>query len=534
MKVVLIGVLTLSISSASSAVAQASSVLGEVFAGEEVENYLRLLQIGGKSTLYPWSVRSFSVAEVNRLAPRDSTHPWASRYRFGVRNGSDLEFNLHAPRARALFNSAFPYGANDGPIWAGRGVTTAVQVGFTARYRQVSLTLAPMLFRAENAAFQLAEVPDGSSIYEDGRHPGTIDLPQRFGNRPYTRIDPGQSTLRVDFGPAALGVSTANQYWGPAVEYPLILGNNAPGFAHVFAGTSKPLNLWIGKAHGRVIWGKLGQSAYSPMPADSGASGSRFMPGLLAVFTPRGIPGLEIGGSRFFHIPWPSSGIDGALVLKPFETFLKDDLTEIPESALGNQLASAFMRWALPNSGFEVYGEFASEDHRHNLRDFLLEPDHNTGYMLGFRKLWDGRGERLWTVRGEVVNADRTHLNRVRHQAYFYPHSDTRQGHTQLGQLLGSPAAYGGVGSTLGLDLYHAGGRWSVSWRRELRQEQGNYLQTRQVDRPDVMQTLGAEALVFRGRWEIEAGLAGVYNLNRGFDRDVFNLNATLGVRATL
>ena len=34
-----------------------------------------------------------------------------------------------APEATLIYNSAFPYGFNDGAIWAGRGVTGAVQAG---------------------------------------------------------------------------------------------------------------------------------------------------------------------------------------------------------------------------------------------------------------------------------------------------------------------------------------------------------------------------------------------------------------------
>ena len=53
----------------------------------------------------------------------------------------------------------------------------------------------------------------------------------------YTRLDPGQSTIRLDFPAVTLGASTANQQWGPGSTHPLLLGNNAPGFTHLFLGT---------------------------------------------------------------------------------------------------------------------------------------------------------------------------------------------------------------------------------------------------------------------------------------------------------
>lgn len=516
-----------------------SGTVGEVFAGSELESYLRLLQDAGKSPLYPWSVRSLSVSEVDRVAPVDSAHPWAGRYTLkssGSRPG--LELHLHQPRVAAFFNSAFPYGTNDGAVWAGRGLTTAVQLGATARYGPVSLVLAPVAFRAENASFPLAPhtVPDHYDPVTDWRHPGEIDLPQRFGNAPYARVDWGQSTLRADVGFVTVGVSTANQTWGPAAEYPIVLGDNAPGYLHAFLGSSHPLNLWVGRVHGRFVWGRLQQSPYATTSPDSTV---RFMSGLVGVFTPRGVPGLEIGAGRFFQTPWPPNGLTLAHFAKPLETLVKANLVngndqEVLESVVADQIASLFWRWVFPRSGLELYGELASEDHRHNERDFLLEPDHEVAYTLGFQKVFVRGPERLWGLRGEVLQAEPSHLGLRRRQELFYIHASTRQGLTQRGQILGSPAAYGGAASTVALDYYHPGGRWSLAWRHTMRQEQGVYQETARVEAPDVMQSLGAEALFFRGRWDLTAGVQGVYDFNRNFGSDVANLNATLDFRVRL
>jgi hypothetical protein len=528
----------MALSPRAAAQGQEAKVNGEVFAGEELEEYLRLLQAAGKSAAYPWSVRGLSSAEVHRLAPRDTVHPWSGRYDFRQDTSRAVELQLHAPRTRAIFNSAFPYGGNDGAVWAGRGLTTAVQAGLTARWRQLSLTLAPVLFRAENRSFPLVPhfLSDSAALL-DWRRPGQIDLPQRYGEGAYGRIDPGQSTLRADLGPFTAGLSTANQSWGPASEYPLILGNNAAGFLHAFAGTSRPMNLRIGRGHGRFVWGRLETSEYFTLPSDSS---DRFMSGLIAVFSPAGIPGLEIGGSRFFHLPWPSQGIRPRHLLKPVETFVKVDLfgadsLEIPESVVANQLASLFARWSFPGSGLELYGELASDDHRHNLRDALVEPDHSTIYTLGFRKVWlRDAGTDLWAFRGEVLNAEPSHLHRGRRQDPFYVHAGTRQGHTHLGQILGSREAYGGSGSTLAVDRYTRDGRWTVTWKRTLRQEEGTFLRTGLAEEPDVMQSLRGELLLFRGRWELAGGVETVYNFNRNFESDVLNLHGSLGARVRL
>ncbi|CAN5836438.1 hypothetical protein BH23GEM3_BH23GEM3_00770 [soil metagenome] len=525
----------------SSAQAAGGEVRDEVFVNSEIENYLRLLQLTGAVAPYPWSIRSFSPGEADRLLPRDSVHPWAGRYALRAEESGSFRVALIRPGFETIYNSAFPYGANDGAVWAGRGLTTVAGVGAAARLGPVSLTLAPIAFRAQNAEFEIANNGlEERLIFADSWMPDRIDQPQRFGSEPYARLDPGQSTLRVDLPGVAIGLSTANQHWGPAADHPILLGNNAPGFLHGFVGTSAPLNLWIGHAHARAVWGRLHQSEYSP---HEGHGSRRLMSGYVALFQPRGLTGLELGLARFFHEAWPQGGLRVNDLRKPFEAFLKERLASPGDPDFGddmdNQLASVFARWVLPQGGFEVYGEFGREDHNWDLRDFLLHPDHDSAYLLGFRKVWTLPRTALLALRGEVLNTQESHLKQVREQFPFYVHGFQRQGHTHQGQVLGSAVGYGGGGSLLATDYVHSGGRITASWRRELRHESGQYWwdrsrETLVPERLDVIHTLGAETLVFRGRWDITAGLSGAYNLNRDYGSDVFNLNGVFRIRTAL
>jgi hypothetical protein len=505
-----------------------------VFVGSETENYLRYLQSAGIVRPYPWSVRSFSPAELDRLVPTDSAHPWSgARLLASDTTPGRLRVGLVAPRVAATFNSSFPYGSNDGPIWAGKGLTSAVEAGFWARFGPLSLVVAPLLFRAENGGFDLYDNGrTGPLSYGDPQFPHEVDLPQRFGDGAYTRLDPGQSTLRVELPFVVAGVSTANQQWGPASEHPVILGNNAGGFLHAFLGTPAPVNLWIGRAHGRVVWGRLSQSGYTDVGADTA---SRLMTGVVATFTPRGVPGLEVGAARFYHSPWPEGGISGGDLLKPFEGILKEDVDATgmgPDGStdVDNQLFSVFMRWVFAPAGLEVYGEFGREDHNWDFRDLVLEPDQQSAYTAGFRKLWLRPESRALGLRGEVMNSQVSHLIQARPQGPFYRHTMMRQGHTNRGQILGSPAGLGGAGAMLAADYFHPDGRWTVSWSRELRLED----LLRPEGRPresDVLNGVGVEALLFRRGLEITTGVRGVYEINRNFGSDAFNLNATMQVR---
>lgn len=508
----------------------------EATAGSDAERYLRVLQVAGAAPLYPWSVRAFSPQEIDRLVPDSAAHPWAARFApAGPARGPRLE--LLRPSLRAIYNTAYPQGMNDGPLWAGRGGTVSATAGFALRWGALSVRVEPQVFWAQNRSFALMPNGQADSLrFDDPESPLTIDLPQRFGDGAFTRIDPGQSTARIDVAGFAAGVSTANQQWGPTEDLPLLLGTNAGGFPHAFLGTSNPWRIGIGRVHGRLVWGSLSQSDFASI---HGHGSRRFMTGVLGVFTPRGLDGLEIGGARFFHTAWPEGGLSFSDFTEPFQSLFKQGLAETGEgpddrSSPDNQLASAFARWVLPGAGFEAWAEFAREDHSWDLQDLLMEPDHSSAYTLGARKVWR-RGESLVSLRGELLEAQPSNLQVVRRQAVFYRHFAQLQGHTVNGQILGSPAAYGGAGSVLSLDKYTPRGRWTVDYTRtRLRGLRNTPTAVPGTAGVDVVHSLGVQALLFHGGLDAQLGLRGSYELNRNGGDDAFNLGATVGLRIGL
>lgn len=519
---------------AATARAQQSPLLPvshPVTAGSEGERYLRVLQLLGKAELQPWSVRAFGRRQLELLQPNDSIHPWNARGYGTVERRARL--SAIAPEARLAFNSAYPFGYNDGAVWAGRGATLAVSGGVAASYGPLDVALAPIVFTTQNREFLL--LPNGQTgamAFADGRLASYIDRPQRFGDGTYARLDPGQSGVRVEGWGLAAGFSTANQFWGPAVEHPVLMGNNAAGFAHVFLGTSRPIDVFVGRVHGRVVWGRLEQSDYSAM---SGDLASRLGTGLVGTFTPRGLSGLELGVARFFHVPWPSGGLTGDHLLKPFEGILKQTLAT-PDNPSGNerldnQLASFFARWVFPRGGVEVYAEYGREDHSWDARDFWLEPDHVSAYTLGLQKAWQ-RGNDVLVGRAEVLNTRISHLVQGRGQSPLYVHSGMRQGHTNRGQVLGSVGGPGGGAAVLAADYYTPDGRLTLSWSRIMRSEARSSGGIPVAADADVMHAAGADVLLFRRHADVLAGLTAVQDFNRDGRGDRFNLNLSLGARA--
>jgi hypothetical protein len=512
--------------------------------GSEMEDYLRVMQIAGKVPLYPWSIRGFSRREIIRLASADSTGPWKVRERF---NPSHV--TVGPVRVGAIFNSTYPYGANDGPIWAGRGLTGVVSGGVAGAAGPVSIAIDPVAFRANNTAFDLlANNLSGPQAYNQGGiYASTVDFPQRFGNTTYSRVDPGNSSVRFDSRIITIGVSTANEWMGPATEYPFLLGTNAPGFPHLFFGTGEPLNVWIGHLHARLMWGRLDQSAYSPVTgpahfAFDTAAGSVISGGTIRLATsgefvlvPRGLPGLELGVGRFFHVPNVVGEPNSAFWTKPFRVlFLKNEEAQGDIGGFDNQLASAFFRWVFPHSGLEIYGERGFEDQLYDTRDLILDLDHEREYMLGFQKVLKSSPNQLDVLKGELVNYQEPGLARDRVEGGIYVHSTLRQGHTNRGQLLGaSPGAGWAAASTFSWTRYAVGSRTSATLRRIVRNQAGNFENTGIVNprSSDVIVAADLERMRLGRRADFGATVQLMQDFNRNFSRDAANLNLGLMTR---
>jgi hypothetical protein len=500
-------------------------------AGSAREDYLRVLQVAGIVPLHPWSLRAFSSLELERLIRADTSGPWAL-----ARQHANRTATIGPLAAGAIFNTAYPYGINDGPVWAGRGVTVTASGGVALKAGALSVALAPTAFRSANQSFPLMRNGEtGDGAFRDPAWPTQVDRPQRFGDEPYGRVDPGASSVRLDTRLLTVGVSTANDWIGPATLYPFLLGNNAPGFLRAFVGTGTPLPILIGHLHGRVMWGRLEQTEYSPVtgsdkyfsPSEPGRA--RFATSATFMYLPRWIPGLELGFSRFQHLPYPQDGIPRSYVTKPLTFYLLAE--EIERPSLDNQLASAFFRWVFPSAGFEIYGERGHEDWFTDTRELMQESDYYRSYNLGAQKIL-GRlstGGRIDVLRAELMNYQMSTTGRRRSNAWtIYAHSTFSQGHTNRGQLLGTNAGVGvGAASALSWTRYTPRGRMTAGWHRIVRDQAGDFHESgiRDDDATDVIHALGFERTRFFRRFDWTLGVTGMQNFNRHYESDVFNLN---------
>ena len=505
----------------------------EATPGSELEAYLRALQLDSASARLSATLRPLPPNELRRLVTGAAPHPW--RARFGADSLPARGIYWLRPAARTIYNSSFPIaGAEDGPAWAGRGLTAVAQGGVGYRRGPLHVRLEPVVFRAQNDAFRLFDEGRAPALrLRDPLEPVNIDNPQRFGAGPYQRVDLGNSEARLTAFGVTGGVSSQRLAWGPGTALPILLGPNGPGFPHVFVGTARPTNVGLGRAQASFVAGRLDDSPVSPSP-DSLAV--RSMSGFALTFAPRGLEDLEVGAARFIHRRWRGIGkvpADLALPLRSFlfkEGQLAVDDPNSPAYRVQNELSSVFFRWRFAASAAELYGEFVRNDAALNVRDLLVEPDHASAYMLGLRKVIGRDAVRRTVVWGEFANSRVTHIDRVRPQSRLYQHAQILQGHTQRGVPLGAGAILGGGGTVLGVDRYEPRGRLSlVASRLPRLTPLGEGAPS--ADSLDVQHTLGARATLFRGPLDLIAGATAIYEMNRDFRRDTFGIRLETGAR---
>jgi hypothetical protein len=501
--------------------------------GGEAERYLRILQLTRTVPLVPWTVLPFAATPESILVPAGE-HPWSARF---AAPDSLPAIRWLRPTALTTLNSTFPYQDASGPMWDGRGVNLAVQAGFAIRRGRVRLQVAPIAFIAQNADFPIA--PNGAfglQRFGDARFPYGIDHPQRFGESAYGRLDAGTSSIALDAGGATMGISSAPQRWGPAREYPLLLGPGAGGFPHAFVGTATPVDLWLVRLQARLIAGYLAQSEFSP----SSGPTQRTASAAVLTLSPRGADGLEIGFARFFEStgPFTLHRILRPISLHGLVGGIGDPLTGRDNIPNENQMASAFFRWAHPGAGFELYGEWYREDYPGDLRKLLLKPDDLSVFALGFQHAFVRSPSRRRVARFEIVDGELSHQERA--QRGFdapltpYVHGEVLQGHTLRGQLLGSPEAFGGSGLRAAVDDYTPSGRLTVGVERSLRFDWLPGLAASPTPvHPDVLYAARVEILRFAGRRDYTLVLVPAVNFNRNLEAGTerINLHASLRVR---
>lgn len=480
-------------------------------------DYGRLLEITGAARIRSRLLqRSSGIYETPVCAPPE-TLVWGHTVD-EVEGGHGPRFELLPLTLRGAYNSAYPIDRNDGAMWSGVGATGMGRGGLRFQYGAFSAAVAPEVAVSQNRDFDIVRVSlAGHSAFIHPTHRTLIDLPQRFGEDTFVQVYPGQSYARLDTYGAAIGVSTENLWYGPARRYPILLSNTGPGLPHAFIGTSRPVDIWIGEFEADVFWGLLEESDY--FDRDQG-NDHQLLAGFSGAFRPRGVDGLYLGFSRMYQAQGAS--LEGAdFLTRPF-TSLSDNPRGGRDNVLGdNILIALWLRFVLPQSGFEVYGEWAREDNFEDLDDLAKEPDHSQGYTIGFQKVVDAGEEMKVRIHGELIHLDVSESSQSgRPIATFYIHGQVNQGFTNRGQLLGAFVGPGSNAQFLGVDLFADWGRTGVFVERIRRDSDEYFFRWAPFYGPqahDLELSFGLEQVLFVGPLQLSGSLGYYSRANRNF-----------------
>ncbi len=431
-----------------------------------------------------------------------------------------VRFSLLPISIQQQYTTHHPYSLNDGEMIPARGYQTLVSAGIYAKIGMLSIQLRPEYVYAENKKFDGFGGGKGQS---DKAWQGyynflnTIDLPERFGDKPYKHLFWGQSSIRLNYKSLSIGISNENLWWGPGMRNSILMTNTSGGFVHATLNTTKPIRTKIGSFEGQLIAGRLDGSDllppkppaffFTPLTYTPKNNDWRYINGMVLSYQPKWVPGLFLGMTRSFMVYQEDMG--NFPFISPLNKKNQSGGTENPSG--GNQLRSFFGRMVLSNEHAEFYFEYGRDDLSHNVRDFILEPEYARAYIIGFRKLFllNKLRERYLQFNLEVTQLEQNTTNTKRSITYFYTHPDIRHGYTNRGQLLGSGLGPGSDMQNMEISWHQGLKKIGFTAERYVHNNNFHYLEIKDI----------------RSNWvDIAYGLLGEYN----YKNFLFNCKAEM------
>ncbi len=332
-----------------------------------------------------------------------------------------------------------------------KGYQTLFSAGIYASLGPLEVQLQPEAVFAANPVFE------GNALYGIKT------------SHSYSKIFPGQSSIRLSAGPVSIGLSSENIWWGPGIRSSLLMSNNAPGFSHVFFQTRKPIRTGIGSFEWQLIGGwllsddSLAFENRHLRQAPNLSSKTRYLNGLVISYQPKWVPGLFLGFTRAIQTYDKDPLLPS---VKLFERYLPVIALAVQKSDVRNedslrrdQLASFFLRWVFPKANMEVYFEYGFNDYGVNFRDYAMSPTHSAAHIEGIRKTIS-QGKNKWVEFGvELTQMSQSPDWIVRNAGNWYEHSQIWEGYTNQNQILGSGAGFGA--NVLSLDA-----KWVNGWKQ--------------------------------------------------------------------
>lgn len=366
----------------------------------------------------------------------------------GLSSRNKFEINPLPLISISGFSTGNPY-ANTSNLLINKGFQNYFSGGFFAKAGILSIQIQPEYIIAQNQEYNPGQAKSWN-----------IEYVERFGERLYSRLMPGQSSVRINFGAFSAGVSTENLWWGPGQFNALLFSNNAFGFPHFTLNTRRPAQTFIGNIETQLIVGKLEGADVNNTPIENIIDEPRYFNGISFSIQPRGLPNLFLGFSRVFQQYESLRGdsfSDYLPIFDPFQKkgkFVNGNDSGIFDQEGRDQQITVHGRYLVPKAKMEFYFEYGRRDHAFDWREAILNPEHARAYLFGFTKISKLKGNESLVFRGEILQQQESINILVRYPGTggslnWSGHGVVRHGFTNYGQMMGAGIGPGSNSQTL-------------------------------------------------------------------------------------
>ena len=425
-----------------------------------------------------------------------------------------ISFKLYGPDWYNSFNTAAPYGQNDGALWQGKGYNSSLTAGARLELYGFEVTIKPMVCFSQNMEFEYItpnSAYTGKSLYsgkaETYGYYGVPyeDVPQRFGDGSFFTFDWGDTEIRYTWKTLTIGFGTQSIWLGPSQLNPIMSSNNAPSYPKVDIGIRRtPIHLpWLGWYLGDVEfrgwWGYLSESEYFD---NDDTNNHNLIAGYSASWSLPFLKGLTLGINRTMLSKWKN--FSAYTLVGIYDAF---NLTSGGNDA-SDQRFSFTADWLFPKIGLDIYTELARNDFSPSLDYIFRYPFHTLGWSAGLQKTTNFtssiKGKILLEVTFLESSADYDRL--INWYSTFYAHSAISQGYTNGGQWLGAGIGTGGNSQYLGYELYFPKGSGNIFVQRR---------------NPDLDYTMYIDSRKYsenyaKGIWSAEGNIRAIFDIGIG------------------